>query len=258
MRGAKLIDLTGKRYGALTVLERGPDYPNHTGTTGTHPRWRCRCDCGTIWIVSGGTLRAGKTVRCRACSRVPLQGLRFGRLLVIGPASREDRVATKARWLCKCDCGKTINTRTDYLRTGRATSCGCWLNSARKGLYTAAWNQVYTKLKNLAYRRKDRVLEWSLDRAETIALAKSNCHYCGAEPFQRRTTKSAQKDDVMFTSLDRVDSAGGYTRDNVVPCCRNCNYAKNALSVEEFRAWICRVHAHFIVGGQAASSSTNS
>lgn len=29
------------------------------------------------------------------------------------------------RWLCKCDCGNYTEVRTDYLRSGHTTSCGC-------------------------------------------------------------------------------------------------------------------------------------
>ena len=62
----KLIDLTGRRFGSLVVLERaGTDY------VGTHrqakPTWRCRCDCVQIVIVRGYRLTRGLTKRCKAC-----------------------------------------------------------------------------------------------------------------------------------------------------------------------------------------------
>ena len=37
----KLIDLTGKTFGKLTVLKRGENI-------GLQPSWICQCECGTI------------------------------------------------------------------------------------------------------------------------------------------------------------------------------------------------------------------
>lgn len=54
----KLIDLTGQRFGKLTVLYRGPN-------KGEQPTWICKCDCGTITHpIMGGNLRGGMTKSC--------------------------------------------------------------------------------------------------------------------------------------------------------------------------------------------------
>lgn len=49
---------------------------------------------------------------------------------------------------------------------------------------------------------------------------------------------------VYYSGLDRIDSNGEYTPDNVVPCCKVCNCAKNVLSVSEFAAWVRRIYSH--------------
>ncbi len=55
----RALDLTGRRYGQLTVLEpaqgRAPDHSI---------LWRCRCDCGRETVVSSGKLRSGHTGSC--------------------------------------------------------------------------------------------------------------------------------------------------------------------------------------------------
>lgn len=51
------VDLTGKRYGRLTVLER-------TDSTGRNIRWLCRCDCGKESKVFGFSLKRGQTKSC--------------------------------------------------------------------------------------------------------------------------------------------------------------------------------------------------
>lgn len=55
----RLIDLTAKQFGRLTVLRRGTSPAND-------PRayWVCHCDCGKIKTVSGGHLRSGASTSC--------------------------------------------------------------------------------------------------------------------------------------------------------------------------------------------------
>lgn len=55
----KLIDLTGQKFGRLTVLYRG-DKVEH----GKSVKWYCQCDCGNCcWITSNG-LRTGNSKSC--------------------------------------------------------------------------------------------------------------------------------------------------------------------------------------------------
>lgn len=57
MRGHPAADLTGQRFGSLTVIERAE---NRNG----RPYWLCKCDCGTIKEVRGQHLRYGKIISC--------------------------------------------------------------------------------------------------------------------------------------------------------------------------------------------------
>lgn len=54
---SKIIDLSGKRFGAWTVLALAPRRYTQT-------MWLCRCDCGEMREVNGQTLRAGLSVSC--------------------------------------------------------------------------------------------------------------------------------------------------------------------------------------------------
>lgn len=53
----RLIDLTGKQFGKLTVTGRGE------GPT-PRPYWTCVCECGGAVTVSGDNLRRGKATSC--------------------------------------------------------------------------------------------------------------------------------------------------------------------------------------------------
>ena len=54
----RLIDLTGERFGRLTVLKRAKK--NMRGK----PAWVCECDCGNVTIVHGNSLRQCLTRSC--------------------------------------------------------------------------------------------------------------------------------------------------------------------------------------------------
>lgn len=74
-RGSGLIDLIGKRFGKLTVIERAEDYECLTkdGEIYRSPRWLCLCDCGNHVVVQGGNLRNGLSTNC-GCDRVSSKG----------------------------------------------------------------------------------------------------------------------------------------------------------------------------------------
>ena len=59
--GRKVIDLTGQRFGRLTVIRRVPSREYESNS-----RWLVKCDCGTVKTVLSCSLKAknGKTVSC--------------------------------------------------------------------------------------------------------------------------------------------------------------------------------------------------
>ena len=56
--GRPFIDLTGQRFGRLTVLRKA------VSRKGKQIRWLCQCDCGKISIVEGSSLRRKFTKSC--------------------------------------------------------------------------------------------------------------------------------------------------------------------------------------------------
>lgn len=57
-----LTDLTGERFGRLTVIERGPN--DNTGKV----QWMCECDCGATSVHRTTHLKSGRAVSC-GCKR---------------------------------------------------------------------------------------------------------------------------------------------------------------------------------------------
>lgn len=56
---AQLNDLTGKKFGLLTAIERSK---NNAKTR--KPNWLCKCDCGSEKVVSSNALLNNKTKSC--------------------------------------------------------------------------------------------------------------------------------------------------------------------------------------------------
>ena len=118
-------DLTGKRFGELTVLRRGDN--DGQGRV----RWLCRCSCGNELLVQAVQLKSGKTRSC-GCKKYEtsynsydLTGQRFGRLTALYHVDREDRVKS-SYWHCRCECGNELDVHTGSLLRGLTQSCGCW------------------------------------------------------------------------------------------------------------------------------------
>lgn len=57
----KLIDITGKKYGTLTVISQGP-----SDNTKTNTRWWCDCECGRRTLVSKTALPNARSCGCLA------------------------------------------------------------------------------------------------------------------------------------------------------------------------------------------------
>ncbi len=116
------IDLTGKRFGLLTVISR------HPSTKSPHT-WVCHCDCGNTVNISTSNLLSGHNKSCGCITRKikeaysqDLTGMRFNHLTVL---SRSLNPQHKSRWLCLCDCGNTCEFTTSDLLKGKVSSCGC-------------------------------------------------------------------------------------------------------------------------------------
>lgn len=51
-----------------------------------------------------------------------ITGQRFGRLTAI---RRDGQQGWQPKWLCRCDCGKTVRVFKNNLTAGKTRSCGC-------------------------------------------------------------------------------------------------------------------------------------
>lgn len=185
---AKAEDLTGKRFGRLTVISRAENRKDGKA------RWKCLCDCGKETIVYAYSLKRGNTKSCGCIRSEDLTGKRFGHLTVIGKA--EPYITPKGveciQWLCRCDCGNERKVVSNHLLSGRTDNCGCKtgerisesniidLTGQRFGKLT-----VLKRIENKKYKDRERI-QWlckcdcgNTTKATTPSLRSGNKSSCG-------------------------------------------------------------------------------
>jgi hypothetical protein len=113
MRGGKIQNLAGQRFGRLVAVERVE--------TSKGARWICRCDCGRTTHVVAGNLK-GSTRSCGCLHRKDLTDKRFGKLVAVECVAI---MPGGAKWKCRCDCGRTTYVQIGALNSGNTKSCGC-------------------------------------------------------------------------------------------------------------------------------------
>ena len=131
----KYTDFIGTKFNHLTPVREMPRkiYPNGRSI----PMYECLCDCGNTVIVRKDSITSGHTKSC-GCQKKKifakhnkkqhqkaeknLLGKTFGRLTVLS-YHPDDK-----KYLCQCQCGKTIKVASANLYNNSTISCGCSRN----------------------------------------------------------------------------------------------------------------------------------
>lgn len=160
-------------------------------------------------------------------------------------------------WLLKCDCGTEKIAQGISFYYGQKQSCGCLQHGPahnRKALGEAAKWAAYTQTIVQNKKRKKNI-PWELAFEQFLAIVTRPCRYCGIEwskEIGNREGKGATFGSFQYNGIDRIDSAKGYAIGNCAPACKTCNFAKNAMSEQEFKAWLTRAYEHFVAGSRNA------
>lgn len=95
------------------------------------------------------------------------------------------------------------------------------------------YNKTTVKGKYRLYKAcaKKRKKSFDLTLEEFSTFWQEPCHYCGSE--------------ISNIGIDRVDNGQGYSMQNIVPCCKLCNYMKNKHSVDVFVSQCKKIIKHF-------------
>lgn len=117
------LDLTGNRYGNMTVVEMLYNYNNRHRTY-------CRCigENGIEAIIRQDALQSGATVNIKHAgdnrNDTDVTNKRFGLLTAIRPTDNRSNNGSII-WECLCDCGNTTYVSFGNLNRKHTMSCGC-------------------------------------------------------------------------------------------------------------------------------------
>lgn len=145
-----------------------------------------------------------------------LTGNVYGRLTVL---NREEDKGREHTWLCRCECGNTKIIRGPGLKYGRVKSCGCFRKditakrSTKHGLSDSRFYRIWCGMKTRCNNPNDKFYH--------IYGGKGIYFDNGWEEFNN--FKEDMYDSYLrhvkdfgesHTTLDRIDSSKGYTKDN--------------------------------------------
>lgn len=210
-------DLTGQKFGNLTVIERAENHITSGGNRVTS--WKCQCDCGNICIVFGTNLKNGRVKSC-GCTKyrlsrgmVDLTGKKYGMLTVT--SEYESRVTKGGRrrifWKCICDCEKITWVDAGCLTSGNTKSCGCVKINffLTHGLSETRLYNIWTDMKQRCYNSNSKAYEYYGGRGIVI------CDEWKEDftNFYNWANENGYSDEL---TIERKDCNGNYEPSN---CC---------------------------------------
>jgi hypothetical protein len=212
----KKIDLTGQKFGKLTVLYESPK------RSGGHVCWHCLCECGNETDVDGKNLRSGHTTSC-GCKKSAIKddiiGMVFGKLKVIkySDTKKYPGGASQSFWECECVCGNRCIVSRNHLITGHTSSCGCLQreNTSKTNSAKIKKGDIFGKLTVLeeAFRKNYNVY-WkcqcecgSIINVNSTHLLSSHTTSCGciSSKGEEKISKILQKNNFFFNKEKRFN-----------------------------------------------------
>ncbi len=160
----KLIDITGQKFGRLTVIRRA-----EKNTLRNQPQWKCSCECGNTRIVVGGNLRNGHTTSCGCYHRDVMT--------IHGNSPRSGATPAYHSWQGMIQRCTNPNTKQYHDYGGRGiTVCERWLT-----------------FENFFKDMGERPVELSIDRIDnSLGYSPDNCRW--ATRAEQVKTRRVRKD----------------------------------------------------------------
>lgn len=87
-----------------------------------------------------------------------------------------------------------------------------------------------TRYASYRYHAKERNIPFHLTKDEFLTFWQADCFYCG--------------DQITTVGIDRIDNAIGYTMNNCVACCWECNRIKSSCKIESLNTHILKMLKH--------------
>lgn len=220
-------DLSGQKFGQLTVLER---IPKQIGRT---VKWRCKCNCGNITIVTRSNLISGCTQSCGQHRFFNLENQQFGRLIVVEKGNGyKHKNGTMITWICKCNCGNYKEILGMLLLSGRTRSCGCLAKQKTRERRFTGYQQIsgkyWSSIRGAANRRQ-LIFDIDIKYIWNLYIKQNKLCALSGLPIEFNLNNK-----LTTASIDRIDNNKGYTKNNVQLLHKKVNIMKNNLVQKNF------------------------
>lgn len=172
-----------------------------------------------------------------------LTGQVFGKLTVLerAPTVKQSNGDYRGMWRCKCLCGNTVTVPTGNLNSRNSATCGC--SRVRRGALNPMFQgygdipkTFWSAIINRATTRTVRAVHITIEQGWTLFQEQGGVCALSGVPL------SFVPGSPNTASLDRIDSSGDYTLENVQWVHKSVNLMKNVLPQEDFIA-LCRAIA---------------
>jgi hypothetical protein len=156
-------DLTGKRYGKLTVIKL--DHRSRFKSNNVVSKWLCRCDCGNEIVTLGGSLKSNRTQSTKSCGCIRLKnelGVRPFRQLL----SRYKKQAKDRNLIWKL-------TENEFQKLTKQNCHYCGVDPSQ------ITKTVYGKTKFKEHHDKNNYIYNGIDRIDSnLGYVLNNCVAC--------------------------------------------------------------------------------
>ena len=219
---------------------------NECEDIGSRKKWirKCpKCNKEMNYYSKHGYEGAKKINRdCRSCiNTISLRtknnyvGMKFGKITITNQYYL-DRGNLRVDFTC--DCGnketnkvfRTVKTRTMCFNCSRILPTG-----------VGAFNMLWYSYTRSAKRRN---LEFKLTKEKFKEIIQQNCFYCGGIPSNIMKSTGGE---YIYNGIDRRDNNIGYTLENCVPACKNCNFFKFQSSQSDFLNHVKKIYEYQFV-----------
>jgi hypothetical protein len=180
-----------------------------------------------------------------------LVGLTFGRLTVVEemPPKEPNKRGKRPSWKCMCSCGDpepVVIRDGSKLKSGNSKSCGCLKKEkAAKRMSdwqaTGAGRTYEPRIASAMGVFRAKYTDGDLQFDDFYSLSQLPCFYCNQEPsnvreivFPNSSAFYAQNCRFVYNGLDRVNNDLPHSKDNCVPCCKECNLSKRNMTITDF------------------------
>lgn len=150
----KMQDLTNKRFGWITVLERDYNYAKEHNLKKSDTFWKCQCDCGKVFTTRAYSLTKGKCKSCgcfKTTNGEDLTNLHKGHITVLGPDFQYSKEHIGSYWRCQCSCGTIFSQTSNWINKTVDPHCSNCKSNTYEDLCGQQFNFLTVLQRNYEY-----------------------------------------------------------------------------------------------------------